>query len=58
MFYGRKIAIKFQKCFCVKLFQKFVTDYHLKQSGSVWLQTYEKESWIQKKIVISQKGII
>ena len=23
------LAIKFQKCFCVTQFQKFITDYHL-----------------------------
>ena len=28
-FSTRKTAIKFQKCFCVTLFQEFVTDYHL-----------------------------
>ena len=27
--FGRKTAIKFQKCFGVTLFQEFVTDYHL-----------------------------
>ena len=27
--FSRKTAIKFQKCFCVTLFQKFVTYYHL-----------------------------
>ena len=27
--FSRKTAIKFQKCFCVTLFQEFVTDSHL-----------------------------
>ena len=27
--FGRKTAIKFQKCFYVILFQEFVTEYHL-----------------------------
>ena len=27
--FGRKTAIKFQKYFCVTLFQEFVTEYHL-----------------------------
>ena len=25
--FGRKTAVKFQKCFCVTLFQEFVTEY-------------------------------
>ena len=31
--FSRKAAIKFQKCFCVTLFQKFVTDYHWNNLG-------------------------
>ena len=27
--FNRKTATKFQKCFCVTLFQEFVTDYYL-----------------------------
>ena len=42
--FSTKIAIKFQKCFCVTLFQEFVTDYRLEQFGSVLSQMYEKES--------------
>ena len=31
--FRRKTAVKFQKCFCVTLFQKVVTDYHLNDLG-------------------------
>ena len=33
--FSREEAIKFQKCFCVTLFQEFVTEYHLEYFGSV-----------------------
>ena len=32
--FSRKTAIQFQKCFCVTLFQEFVTDYHF---GIIWV---------------------
>ena len=42
--FSRKTAIKFQKRFCVTLFQKFITDYHLEIDFFTLLHETEAEA--------------
>ena len=57
--FSRKTAIKFQNCFYVTLFQKFVTDCHLENLGLCNYKRMKMNLEIRKITpVIIQEGII
>ena len=61
--FSRKTDIKFQKCFCVTLFQKFATDYHLEclsyYKGMKRNLEFRKKAYFKKHLLINiQQNIL
>ena len=57
--FSRKTAFKFQKYFCVTLFQKFVTDCHLEYLGLSYAWIQKKKTYLKEHFLINvQQNIL